>query len=268
MNDTPYDLNKCVILSVVSADLKCSICSRVFSNPKQCRSGHMYCCNCIPNIKFESVDCSSCSELVSVSAYNQVPLIVTKMIGRLQIECPLKCEWTGAFESVADHAKQCRNSIAECLFCHVKIRQSLLDSHVFTCSKNPDRHVHCVCGADLCSLKLIDHVRNDLAEHLLSIYSKMKTLSTISFTWVHDNATRSPLYSLGGIDWFLLCKQGSVSLCTKIAPGTIQRRIEFTITCDDIIIAQKTASYRNNGTCVSGAEFNGDTFVCTIQLIE
>ncbi len=138
-----------VTAGVVDEELLCSICTDIVQQPRCCRSGHVFCEECIKTWLHNNGTCPIGREDLEVEQLAHVrPL--ERMVDRIQVRCPNRgagrswtcrpfgCTWTGV---VADRAAHLNN---ECTFqpvpctlpgCDASVPRRRLAAHMNTCPR-------------------------------------------------------------------------------------------------------------------------------------
>jgi hypothetical protein len=141
---------------------KCVFCRNILNDPRNCKSGHLFCSDCIQTTLKDdgTVECPTCK-----SSLNEKELTVhhfaQEAISELTTHCVCHsqngtkgCGWTGMFKERADRI--CDFQLVDCSNCNEKVRKGNFDQH--TISDCPARSVSCnFCNAELQHRELASH---------------------------------------------------------------------------------------------------------------
>lgn len=125
----------------------CSICRDILNDPVQCRSGHLFCRNCIKQWLAKHPNCPTCRESLSVNTLSD-SLAIKSQINSKVVHCKTKveriadgndgndaCEWTGPLQDLWTHLSTCQHAC--CPHCHLQIVTDNFNNHVNECNDQP-----------------------------------------------------------------------------------------------------------------------------------
>lgn len=153
---------------------QCTICTKVFNNPKMCSSGHVFCDFCFCKWLHIANKCALCAQML-VPSQLKTCLVSSRYLNAQLTFCPTRdrnaeiaglvvdhCSWIGPLAERTNHIqKECAYALPcpsqNCT--HKMINQEYLKEHVSTCTSIP--RVDCQC----CHLSI---VLRQISDHLLT----------------------------------------------------------------------------------------------------
>jgi hypothetical protein len=130
------------------ADLKCSICLELFTDPLITACGHTFCSRCLFDIQSTSAACAVCREPVDMDELSP-NLLAKSLVGEQRVHCRYGCTWTDEVGWVVDADNGCEEIL----------QLGSREAHEVDCEYQP---VLCPVAPDLCEVMY----KWELEEHL------------------------------------------------------------------------------------------------------
>lgn len=129
------------------ADLKCSICLELFTDPLITACGHTFCSRCVFEIQSASAQCAVCREPLEMDELSP-NLLAKSLVGEQRVHCRYGCTWTDEVGWVVDGDG-----------CEEILQLGTRETHEVDCEYQP---VLCPVAPDLCEVMY----KWELEEHL------------------------------------------------------------------------------------------------------
>ena len=106
------------------SDFICQICKNI-PNPHKCYEigccGYLFCDSCILNWLEEKNTCPICKKEIenkekNVRKIEEKSKMIYRMLLKLNLKCPYKCEWSGSFAEIDNHFKNCPLKEFDCKY--------------------------------------------------------------------------------------------------------------------------------------------------------
>ena len=144
----PEDEEVVVFAEPPPADLKCSICLELFTDPLITACGHTFCSRCLFDIQSTSAACAVCREPVDMDELSP-NLLAKSLVGEQRVHCRYGCTWTDEVGWVVDADNGCEEIL----------QLGSREAHEVDCEYQP---VLCPVAPDLCEVMY----KWELEEHL------------------------------------------------------------------------------------------------------
>lgn len=109
-------LDSILFISSDVLEYKCLICNKIPSPINVTETpccGGIFCYNCLREWLNSSHECPSCKNDLNLPDKS---IIIGKFFNKFEVKCPYHCEFTGKWEDLEKHFKECKNVVKKCKY--------------------------------------------------------------------------------------------------------------------------------------------------------